>query len=451
MPAAPRRTAIAYHNCLTILLTGAHNGTSFPMTRTPQRILTTHTGSLIRTPAIIEGMKARTLNLPYDRAALEAAIDDGVKNVVRKQVEVGIDIPNDGEFARRGFTTYIHERLVGLEPRTLDPAERNPLDQHGHQLERQMFPEFYAQHDKAYRFMWMWPEVDMDGMRNVRGKSELFKLNGPISYRGAASVQKDIARLRAGLQGLDVADAFITAVTPTTERKDAGVLDYYPNHRAYLYALADALHDEYRAITDAGFILQLDRPAQNPVLNLSADAQQRELELGIEIVNHALRGIPETRVRSHWCGGSGNRPHTQDIPLRAMVSTMLKMNVHAYGFEAANPRHEHEVQLWEDVKLPDGKVIIPGLISQSTNVVEHPELVAWRIKNFVRLVGKENVIAGTDCGFSQDWDLIRVHPSIQWAKLQSLAEGAALASAELWPRNGTARDITEKLEVAQRD
>ena len=241
--------------------------------------------------------------------------------------------------------------------------------------------------------------------------------------------------MRAGLDGLHVADAFITAVTPTTERKDAGVLDFYPNHRAYLYALADALHEEYKAITDAGFILQLDRPAQNPVLNLSPEEQQRELELGIEMVNHALRGIPEDRVRSHWCGGSGNRPHIQDIPLRAMVTTMLKLNVQAYGFEAANPRHEHEVELWEDVKLPDGKIIVPGLISQSTNVVEHPELVAWRIKNFARLVGKENIIAGTDCGFSQDWDLIRVHPSIQWAKLQALVEGAALASAELWPGN----------------
>jgi 5-methyltetrahydropteroyltriglutamate--homocysteine methyltransferase len=421
------------------------------MNRSSERILTTHTGSLIRTRKIIEGMKARTLNKPYDAAALDAAIDDGVKAVVRKQVEIGLDVPNDGEYARRGFTTYIHERLAGLEPRTVDPNQRNPLDQHGHARERDMFPEFYEQHDKAYRFMWMLPGVDMGEMVNVRGKSELFSLNGPIHYQGDAYVQRDIARLRAGLDGLHVQDAFITAVTPTTERKDAGVLDFYPSHREYLYALADALHEEYRIITDAGFILQLDRPAQNPVLNLSPEEQQREMELGIEVVNHALRGIPEDRVRSHWCGGSGNRPHVQDIPLRAMVSTMLKMNVQAYGFEAANPRHEHEVELWRDVKLPDGKIIVPGLISQSTNVVEHPELVAWRIKNFARLVGKENIIAGTDCGFSQDWDLIRVHPSIQWAKLQALVEGAALASAELWPSNGKARDITPKLELAQRD
>jgi 5-methyltetrahydropteroyltriglutamate--homocysteine methyltransferase len=420
------------------------------MNRSSERILTTHTGSLIRTREIIEGMKARTLNKPYDRDALEAAIDAGIKEAVHQQVEIGLDIPNDGEFARRGFTTYIHERLGGLEPRVIDPSQKNPLDQHGHQRERLDFPDFYEQHDKVYRFMWMLPGISMDEMVNVRGKSELFRLNGPISYQGGPFVQRDINRLRDGLAGLHVTDAFITAVTPTTERKDESILDYYPNRQAYLYGLADALHDEYKIITEAGFILQLDRPAQNPVLNLSADEVQHEMELGIEVVNHALRGIPEERVRSHWCGGSGNRPHTQDIPLRAVVTTMLKMNVQAYGFEAANPRHEHEVEIWRDVKLPDGKIIIPGLISQSTNVVEHPELVAWRIKNFARLVGKENIIAGVDCGFSQDWDLIRVHPSIQWAKLRSLVEGAALASGELWPEHAD-RYADEQLVVSRRD
>jgi 5-methyltetrahydropteroyltriglutamate--homocysteine methyltransferase len=419
------------------------------MNRSSERILTTHTGSLIRPPEIIEGMKARTLNQPYDRDALEDAITRGVHDVVRKQVDIGIDVPNDGEFARRGFTTYIHERLAGLAPRVLRPGDKNPLDQHGHQLERLAFPEFYERHDKVYRFIWMHPSVSMDEMQNVRGKSELFRLTGPIQYQGGALVEQDMQRLRAGLEGRPVADAFITAVTPTTERKDDGILDFYPNRQAYLYALADALHEEYAAITNAGFILQLDRPAQNPVLNLSADEVQREMELGIEIVNHALRGIPPERVRSHWCGGSGNRPHTQDIPLRAVVSTMLKMNVQAYGFEAANPRHEHEVEIWEDVKLPDGKIIIPGLISQSTNVVEHPELVAWRIRNFARLVGKENIIAGVDCGFSQDWDLIRVHESIQWAKLQALVEGAALASAQLWGRGSMTEEREHRLEVAR--
>jgi 5-methyltetrahydropteroyltriglutamate--homocysteine methyltransferase len=405
------------------------------VTRSVDRILTTHAGSLIRTRDVIEGMKARTLGQPYDAEKFEADISDGIREVVRRQVDVGIDIPGDGEYARRGFTTYIHERLGGLEPIVLKPGEKNPIDGIGHDLERDEFPGFYAQHDKVYRFMWMLPGVDMSEMEKVRGKSEVFRLTGPITYQGERAVAKDIANLRAATDGLPVADAFITAVTPTTERRDAGVSDYYASNDDYLQALADAMHEDYKAIVDAGFILQLDRPAQNPILNLGGDEElTRELERGIEVINYALRGIPADRVRTHWCGGSGNRPHTQNIPLRRLARAMLKMNVGAYGIEAATPRHEHEWQIWEDIKLPEGKVLVPGLISQSTNVVEHPELVAWRIKNFASLVGRENVIAGVDCGFSQDWDVIRVHPEVQWAKLRSLVEGAQIASKELWGR-----------------
>jgi 5-methyltetrahydropteroyltriglutamate--homocysteine methyltransferase len=405
------------------------------MHRSTDRILTTHAGSLIRTKPIIEGMKARTLGQPHDEAALGRDIRAGIEDVVRKQVETGLDIVNDGEYARRGFTTYIHERLGGLEPLVLRPGDKNPLDQIGHELERDEFPGFYAQHDKVYRFMWMLPGVDMTEMLNVRGKSEIFKLTGPITYIGQDAVRADMDNLRVGLAGAAVSDAFITAVTPTTERRDAGVLDHYSSQEDYLQALGDALHEEYKAVTDAGFILQLDRPAQNPVLNLKSDEEiTRELERGIEVVNYALRGIDPGRVRAHWCGGSGNRPHTQNIPLRRMARAMLKLNVGAYGIEAATPRHEHEWQIWEDIKLPEGRILIPGLVSQSTNVVEHPELVAWRIRNFAGLVGRENIIAGVDCGFSQDWDVIRVHPEIQWAKLRSLVEGAAIASKELWGR-----------------
>jgi 5-methyltetrahydropteroyltriglutamate--homocysteine methyltransferase len=405
------------------------------VSRSEDRILTTHAGSLVRTRDIIEGMKAKTLGHPYDTEKLEADITAGIEEVVRKQVEAGIDIPNDAEYARRGFTTYIHERLGGLEQIVLKPGEKNPIDGVGHNLERDEFPGFYAQHDKAYRFMWMLPGVDMSEMASIRGKSEIFRLTGPITYQGPQAVEKDIANLKGAVKGLSVADAFITAVTPTTERRDVGISDYYPSHDDYLHALADAMHQDYKAITDAGFILQLDRPAQNPVLNLSTDEEiTRELERGIEVINYALRGIPADRVRTHWCGGSGNRPHTQNIPLRRMARALLKLNVGAYGIEAANPRHEHEWQIWEDIKLPDGKTLVPGVISQSTNVVEHPDLIAWRIKNFASLVGKENIIAGSDCGFSQDWDVIRVHPEIQWAKLRSLAEGAAIATKELWGR-----------------
>jgi 5-methyltetrahydropteroyltriglutamate--homocysteine methyltransferase len=230
------------------------------------------------------------------------------------------------------------------------------------------------------------------------------------------------------------------AVTPVSRRGDSNFVEFYSSEEAYLYALAEELQQEYRAITDAGFLLQLDYAVLNPQEHLlksrpdaSADERLRAMELGIEITNHALRGIPEDSVRYHHCWGSDNRPHVFDVPLREFAHLLLKINAQAYSVEGANPRHEHEWMVWQDVKLPDGKILIPGLISQSTNVVEHPELVAWRIKNYASVVGKENLIAGVDCGFSQEWHLIRLHPSVQWAKLEALVEGARLASRELWP------------------
>ncbi len=398
------------------------------MKRSDDRILTTHCGSLVRTRPIIEGMKARTLGQPYDAAQLVDDICVGIHSVVQRQVAAGIDVPNDGEYNRRGFTSYIHERLGGLE-RIDSPT--NDLDQTGHARERDDFPDFYAQYDRMYRTMWMLPGVNMDGMLEVRSKSDIFRLTGAIEYRGGTAVKHDIEVLLKAVDGQPIADAFMTAITPAITRKDRGVLDVYPSQRAYLYALADALHEEYCLITESGLILQLDIPQLEHSITASEDGQT-DLDLAIEVINHALLGIPESAVRLHYCGGSGNRPHTQDVPIASVIRQLLGIHAQAYGFEAATPRHEHEWQLWADVKLPDGKIIIPGLISQSTNVVEHPELVAWRIKNFAGLVGKENVIAGVDCGFSQDWDVIRVHPSIQWAKLKALADGAALASRDLW-------------------
>ncbi len=246
--------------------------------------------------------------------------------------------------------------------------------------------------------------------------------------------------LKEAMHGLNFVDAFIPADLPTTRMADDDILDVYPSIEAYLYAAADALHEEYRAISDAGLIVQLDlaalalgrRTALTERREMSDDERQRAIDQGVEIINHALHGIPEERVRYHHCWGSGNSPHTQDPPLRDFVHTMLRINAQAYSIEAANPRHEHEWMLWKDVKLPDGKILIPGLISHQTNVVEHPELVAWRIQNFASVVGKQNVIGGVDCGFSQFWDSIRVHPSVQWAKLKALSDGAALASHALW-------------------
>lgn len=399
------------------------------MKRSTDRILTTHSGSLIRTPEIICALKADILGQSLDEAQFAADIREGIAQVVRQQVEAGIDVPNDGEYARAGFTSYVLDRLEGLALRPPDPTDVE-LD---FRAERAEFPGFFAQYDKHYRQLWMLPEIE-DGVADLPAQAELFQVTGPIAYRGDSAVRNDIDTLKAALEGLQVADAFITAVTPTTRKSDRQVLEVYPNMQEYLYALADALNEEYKAITDAGFILQLDRLAQGPIDTLSFDDRRRAMELGVEVLNHALRDIPEEQVRYHHCGGSGNRPHTTDAPLDEFLPVMLKIKAQAYGIEAANPRHEHEWMVWQDVKLPDGKILIPGLISQSTNVVEHPDLVAWRIRNFASVVGKENVIAGVDCGFSTFWDTIRVHPSVQWAKLHALAEGAARASKTLWGR-----------------
>jgi 5-methyltetrahydropteroyltriglutamate--homocysteine methyltransferase len=389
----------------------------------------------VRTREIIEGMKARTLRMPYDSAALATEVKRGIEQVVRQQAEVGIDIVNDGEYGRRSFTAYINERLGGLTPRKIDPGENVSAFPE----EREEFHEFYELYEERARFLWMAREIAMTDMGGVRSGDDVFRVTGPITYIGGTGVRRDIETLRGALQGLPVTEAFITAVTPVSRKADKGVLEFYPTESAYLYALADAMHEEYKAITDSGFVLQLDYAVFNPQSQLLVGVRRRTdddlrnaRELGVELTNHALRDIPEERVRYHHCWGANNRPHTHDAPLRDFLPLMLKLNVQGYGVEGANPRHEHEWMVWQDVRLPDGKILIPGVISQSTNVVEHPELVAWRIKNFASLVGKENVIAGTDCGFSQSWDQVRVHPSIQWAKLKALVEGARLASNELW-------------------
>ncbi len=395
------------------------------MQRSTERILTTHVGSLIRTPAIMLGMKARTLKQPYDQARLAADVRQGITDVVRMQVEAGIDIPNDGEFARHGFSSYVHERLSGLQPREPDPGA-DPFATTD-LAERAIFPDFFPQYFSHFRYLWMSPEVSIADVPNRPGNYERFQVVGPIAYTGQAALQRDIDSLKSALQGLDVVDAFLTAVPPTGRTTDTDVLKFYPSESAYMYAVADALYEEYKAITDAGFILQLDLAA-------TSRTNKHAIDERVEVVNQALRDIPEERVRYHHCWGSMNHPHTTDVPLKDFVDALLKIKAQAYSIEAGNPRHEHEWMLWKDVKLPDGKILIPGLVSHQTNVVEHPELVAWRIKNYASVVGKENVIAGTDCGFAQHWDAIRVHPTVQWAKLKALADGAALASQELWPR-----------------
>ncbi len=399
------------------------------MKRSTDRILTTHVGSLVRTPAILEGMKARVLNRPYDQDQFARDIQQDIQEVVRKQADVGIDIPSDGEFGRQGFEAYISERLGGVEP-VEQPAGEDPF-RYVSPAEKAVFPDFFNQYHSHYRYLWMPPEVDISEVPNRPGNYERLRVVAPITYKGQAAIGRDIQRLKDAMASLQFADAFIPADLPSRRRADEDILKFYPSIDAYLYAVADAMREEYRAIAEAGLIVQLDLAALTGN-SRAAQAPTHNVDQNIEIINHALQGIPEEQVRYHHCWGSMNQPHTTDAPLSTFVHSMLRINAQAYSVEAANPRHEHEWMLWKDVKLPDGKILIPGVISHQTNVVEHPELVAWRIKNFASVVGKENVIAGTDCGFSQFWDSIRVHPSVQWAKLKALSDGAALASEELW-------------------
>jgi 5-methyltetrahydropteroyltriglutamate--homocysteine methyltransferase len=400
------------------------------------RILTTHVGSLIRTREIIQGMKARALNQPLDERRFAGQVRQGVIAVVKQQVDLGIDIPSDGEYGRAGFLSYISERLDGLEPRELGGGEDVWADNGS--PERQEFPEFFRQYDSHYRNLWMLPGITLDDMPNVPGNAERFRVTGPVHYKGQAALRREIDIFREALDAANATEGFMCATQPGSRRGDTGVLDHYASEDDYLEALADAFHEEYTAIADAGLILQIDYPLMHAPRLLTESRTPNEAEIRksatrmIEAVNHALRGIPEDRVRVHHCWGSMNDPHTKDVPLREIVDDILAINAQAYSIEAANARHEHEWMVWKDVKLPEGKILIPGVVSHQTNVVEHPDLVCWRICNFAAVVGRENVIAGTDCGFSQFWDSIRVHPEVQWAKLGSLVEGARLASKKLW-------------------
>ena len=400
------------------------------MKRSTDRILTTHTGSLVRPPELIDVMMAQQQDQPFDEGAFATALPIAVAEVVRKQAEAGVDIVSDGEYGKLGFWSYARTRLRGLESGPLRPGE---IAIAGGQ-DRKTFQEFYAQYDKFQNTIWMPPssQASQEPANLVRTVC-----NGPVSYQGKAAFQRDADNFRAALASVNVEEAFIPAVSPSMVEY-AAKNEYFPSDEEYVYALADALKEEYNAIVDAGFLLQIDAPELPATYDriLGGDGDLRDYHryaaTRVEAINHALEGIPEEKVRYHICWGSWNAPHTTDVPLKDVLDLLLTVRAQAYSIEAANPRHEHEFQIWEDVKLPDGKVLIPGVIAHTTNVVEHPELVAMRIKNFARLVGRENVIGGTDCGFSQSWNSIRVHPSVQWAKLGALAEGARLATEELW-------------------
>lgn len=398
-----------------------------------ERILTTHVGSLVRPVALLEMVIDGVAGAPVDQAAFDALVTSSIKDVVAKQAEVGIDIPSDGEFSKPDFHNYVERRLGGIESQPVTASSRGFYYP---QLAEE-FPGFMKQYGGMYRTMWLPPEIPGAKVQAaLDAPSRRSVVERPITYEGQAELEKDLDNFAAALAGHDFADAFVPSATPS--RSDAFSGDVYKSEEEYLYALADAMHVEYKAIVDAGYMVQLDLglPARNQVLpgnpNPSLEDLRRASEMQVEAYNHALRGIPPERVRYHMCWGSMNTPHTTDVPLTEVVDLILKINAKYYAIEGANPRHEHEWMVWKDVKLPEDKVLIPGMVSHQTNVVEHPELVSWRIQNYASVVGRERVIAGTDCGFSQGWSMMRVHEEVQWAKLRALAEGAALASKALW-------------------
>ena len=384
------------------------------MKRSTERILTTHVGSLARPVDLLDLMKAKVNDEPYDEQVYAERIPSAVVDIVRQQVQSGIDVVTDGEQSKLGFSSYVGERLAGYEtrPGTIDKDEFSE--------ELAAFPEYYERY---------FAEAMHGGAVT---KIDPVVCTGPISYKGVDALNRDIAYLKAAVQDVAKEDVFMPAVAPG----GGGSNDYYPGEEEYMHAVGEAMRTEYKAIVDAGFIVQIDDPWMTVVHgdgSLDFDQRLKKIELSVEVLNHSLRDIPEEKVRLHTCYGINEGPRVHDAELRDIVGIMLKVNAGAYSFEAANPRHEHEYHVWEDVKLPEGKLIIPGMVAHANNIVEHPELICERIVRFAKIVGRENVIAGTDCGFStQATYTPEVHPTVVWAKFQAMAEGARLATEQLW-------------------
>ena len=389
------------------------------MKRSEERILTTHVGSIVR-PAHLRELGARAQDSAEDQRQYEDLLRDSVAEVVRMQAKVGIDIVNDGEFGKSSWSNYILERITGFEHRA---DQLRPVYWLGRDRDR--FPDVMAA-----EFPWMASGVPTEACV------------GPIKYRDHKAINRDIGNLQAALESVSVEEAFLPVVAPASSAYD-GVNEYYPTEKEYVYAIADALREEYRAIYDSGLLLQIDDAVlanmYDHLVEKSPENYRQWAGLRIEALNHALQGIPEDRIRYHVCFGSWHVPHLADAPLEEILDFILAVRAGAYSIEAANPRHEHEWRVWETTKLPAGKILIPGVVTHHTITVEHPRLVADRILRYARLVGRENVIAGTDCGFAQAQFIQRAAPSVMWAKFDALVQGARLASAELWPKGKSAQ------------
>jgi 5-methyltetrahydropteroyltriglutamate--homocysteine methyltransferase len=383
------------------------------MKRSDSRILTTHIGSLPRPADLLQMARAKASGQLADEQVYLGRLRSAVAEIVQKQIDIGIDIIDDGEFGKLSFLTYVNDRLGGFEPDT--GKARSPWTG---SREVAAFPEFYR------------PQLE-----NVPARATRMICTGPITYKGYAQLQRDLANLKAALVGVEAADVFVPAISPANI-EDWNANRYYKTSEEYAYAIADAMSVEYKAIADAGFLVQIDDPQLVMQYMLKSDMTISQVrawaEVRVESLNRALKDIPREKVRYHTCYGINMGPRVSDMELKDIVDIIMKVKAGAYSFEHANPRHEHEWKVWTRVKLPENAVLIPGVITQSSVLVEHPELVAERIVRFANLVGRENVIAGTDCGFASFAAAEEIHESIVWAKLKALVEGARLASKELW-------------------
>ena len=385
------------------------------MKRSTDRIITTHVGSLARPVELLDIMKEKENDRPYDAAAYAKAVKDAVADRVAKQVENGVDVVTDGEMSKVSFLGYVKDRLGGYEldmgPSTMAPSW---------QAEYNQFPEYYEGYFNKYK-------STVAPLRRIICK-------GPITYVGHELLQIDIDNLKAACEGKNVAEIFM----PSTGPSGFGRNEYYKSHEEYLNETAEAMRVEYLAIVDAGFVLQVDDPYLIDMLcdpAMSIEDRHKDAAMHVAALNHALRGIPEDRVRHHTCYGLNHGPRMTDIPLKDALKFTFKINAGAYSFEVMNPRHMHEWRHAGEVGVPEGKILIPGLLGHANNYVEHPELIAEYICNYAGLVGRENVIAGADCGFSSRASYSpEVHPTIVWPKFKALAEGARIASEKLWAK-----------------
>lgn len=389
------------------------------MKRSSEKIVTTHCGSLARPAPLLDLMRAKALGDPFDDESYDGAVRGAVLAAVRDQAAAGLDSVSDGEQGKIGHAIYIGERLSGFEPRGEAGAALSAL----FRSEMKEFPEYYNEYFESAM------------LGGAVAPAAPLTCTGPIAYTGQAALGRDLDNLRAAVQALGTdwtGEAFMPAIAPS----GAGANEYYGSEADYLFAVADALQSEYEAIVEAGFILQIDDPFlteiySEPTVPL---AERRDrAEAYVAAINHGIRNIPADQIRFHTCYGINQGPRVHDIPLKEIIDLVLRVHAGAYSFEAANPRHEHEYHLWETARLPEGKILIPGVITHSTNIVEHPELIAERVSRFARRVGHENVIAGADCGFaSQATYRPEIHPTVVWAKFRALTDGARLATHQLW-------------------